>query len=215
MTYAHYDAKGVSNSIRGMNGGGMQAPGNAVVNIMEYITMTNAANALDFGDLISACRPGGSCGSPTRGIWMGEYKIPAGVVGGSLMQYITISTTGNTATFGNLTSDRFRGDGASNAVRGLQMGGLTPTRVNTIDQITIATLGDAIDFGDLTVQRHLPGATASPTRAICVGGGNDNAVANIIDYVQIMTSGNAVDFGDLPQSRQEGSGACSNGHGGL
>ena len=33
------------------------------------------------------------------------------------------------------------------------MGGLTPTRVNTIDQITIATLGDAIDFGDLTEAR--------------------------------------------------------------
>ena len=49
-----------------------------------------------------------------------------------------------------------------------------------------------------------------------MGGGvpDGSTSVNTIDYVEIATTGNAKDFGDLVTATQ-GSGACSNGHGGL
>ena len=39
--------------------------------------------------------------------------------------------------------------GTDNSIRGVFIGGVTPTAQNVIDHITIATTGDAQDFGDL------------------------------------------------------------------
>ena len=45
------------------------------------------------------------------------------------------------------------------------------------------------------------------------GGAYSPSAVNTMNYVQIMTTGNALDFGDLTVAR--GTGALSNGHGGL
>ena len=45
--------------------------------------------------------------------------------------------------------------------RGVFMGGVTPSVVNTMDYIEIATTGDAKDFGDLTSGARGSGAATS------------------------------------------------------
>ena len=152
-----------------------------------------------------------ACASPTRGvIYRGETT--------NTIEFVTISTTGNAADFGDTSFLGSRGMGCSNAVRGLLSRGFESpdsTKTNTVDFITIATLGNSQDFGDLTQTVTLTNATASPTRAVRAGGqGPSTSETNVIDYAQIMTTGNFIDFGDLTSTRA-GRGACSNGHGGL
>ena len=176
--------------------------------------MASTGSGIDFGDnTTNASANGAGCQSSTRGIFAG------GSPGVNTIGFITIPTLGDTADFGDLSQGRFGHAGASNAVRGLFMGGANPGGVNTIDYISIATLGNAADFGDLnTAGVHYTAGCSSSTRAIR-GGGADNAApagnfSNAIDYVQIMSTGNAVDFGDLTRPARHLD-ACSNGHGGL
>ena len=68
----------------------------------------------------------------------------------NLIEFITISTTGNAQDFGDLTVARGALFGCSSNLRGVFAGGASPSAGNTIDFVTISTTGDAADFGDLT-----------------------------------------------------------------
>ena len=81
--------------------------------------------------------------------------------------------------------------------RGVFMGGVTPTVVNTMDYITIATTGNALDFGDLGAVKRQSGGMASSTRGLSTGGGPSPALTKRIDYVTMSSQGGASDFGDL------------------
>lgn len=208
-------ATGISNGTRGVLGGMYINGASPVVqNNLDYLTIAQLGNSIDFGDLTVA-RVGGvaTVASPTRGIWAGG-DTPSD---SDVIDYITTSTLGNAADFGNLSLARNHAGGASNAVRGLFAGGYhnpgSSADNNLIDYITIASLGNAIDFGDLITASAGSRGSASPTRAIFTLW--DVGVAtNSIEYVQIMSTGNAVDFGD--QDPGLGIGAnFSNGHGGL
>ena len=71
------------------------------------------------------------------------------------MEYITLTTTGETTDFGDVASANFGGtshSGASNMVRGVVHHARTAdggTNLNTLEYITIATTGNTTDFGDL------------------------------------------------------------------
>ena len=158
------------------------------------------------------------CSSPTRGIiGHGHKTSPSTRIVD--IEYITISTTGNGADFGDNTQALNGMFGCSNAVRGIFAGGYLSGGIqNAISYITIATLGNAKDFGDITSTRGYGAGVASPTRACFCGGGHYPSVYGIetIDYVQIATTGNAMDFGDFINSMEpQGAMGCSNGHGGL
>jgi len=112
------------------------------------------------------------------------------------MQYFDITTTGNTAMFGNLTAKR-EYQGVSNATRGVILGGADGSVAgNTMDYITIATLGDATDFGDSVAANRNASGISNGSRGIRAGGYN-NAYLSDMDYITISTTGNATDFGDL------------------
>ena len=133
------------------------------------------------------------------------------------IDFITFSTTGNAADFGDLLEAKKYAASASNAVRGLwASGNRTEPSVyyNRIEFVTIATLGNSQDFGDATHSLSHGGALSSSTRFVHLGGSVSPSYTNTMYYVQIMTTGNAVDFGDLLQP-QEGANGSSNGHGGL
>jgi hypothetical protein len=123
----------------------------------------------------------------------------------SVIQYINISSLGNSLNFGSLTASRgYTSVGnCSSSTRGLYGGGLTPALVNIIEYITIASEGNSIDFGDLSspaTGRYLGASCSSSIRGLFAGGYVPTAPAsysNVIDYVQISTIGNALDFGDL------------------
>jgi hypothetical protein len=64
------------------------------------------------------------------------------------IEYVTIATTGNAISFGQLTLARYNVAGCSSGTRGVFAGGASPI-TNVMDYVTIATTGNAVDFGDL------------------------------------------------------------------
>ena len=205
----------VGNQTRGIFAGGVDQP-NADINVIQYITIASSGNSVDFGD-ISAAKEylnTGQVNSAVRGIFAGGYNGPATFF--NTIEYVTISTTGNSQDFGDLTQARSRSAGVCNSTRGILLGGGTPTRVNTIDFITITSTGNAQDFGDTSQAiMQTPGAS-SPTRGVFMGGTYTPSpyYTNTIEYVTIAQTGNSVDFGDLIFGNSLGTG-ISNGHGGL
>ena len=210
-----YAPSGVSNSTRGLIGGGQAvAPGPASPGTMytdiTYITIASTGDSVNFGDLNGGGSDQSACANSTRGIYAG------GSPGHNIIDYVTINTLGNASDFGDLngSSKKGGGGGGASATRGLFAGHKTPTPINDIDYITIPTLGNAQDFGDLTATLTYGNACSSVTRCIWSGGYRASSKSNIIDYVQIQTLGDAIDFGDLTDDPHYHS-ACSNGHGGL
>ena len=89
-------------------------------------------------------------GGSGRGVAAGGNN-PASI---DVIEYITISTQGNSIDFGNLTATRqSQPGGTGSSTRGVIGGGQSggaPTTLNIIDFITFSSTGDALDFGDLT-----------------------------------------------------------------
>ena len=214
-----------SSETRGVN---MSGEGN---NNISYITIATTGNAVDFGDVHGG---GGNSfngptglGSPTRGVAICGRLHPSPNNDGNSIEYITISTLGNSADFGDLSEETYASGSASNSTRGLvfsMRNGGSPNQGNAIDFLTIASLGNSVRFGELN-RANTPytnnngSGVASPTRAVYCGGYSGTptpqySVVNTMEYVQIMTEGNSIDFGDLAQ-KMKGAGSVSNGHGGL
>ena len=87
----------------------------------------------------------------TRGIICNGYNpSPSGAVQNTI-EFLTISTTGNTTDFGDTTQARYSTFGSCcSGTRMVVPGGyVAPSVVNTIDSFKIATTGNAMDFGDL------------------------------------------------------------------
>ena len=187
---------------RGVFGGGYTPNSN----IIDYITISTLANAIDFGDLLVVRREAGGCSSSTRGLWAGG----AGAIRENTIDFVTIASTGNAQDFGDLTIERnAHNTGCSNSTRGIWSNGLispAPNLTNVIDYVTIASTGNAVDFGDSTQSAFERTGAASSTRGLWGGG---NGPLNVIDYVTISTTGNATDFGDLTTSGS-GHSACTN-----
>ena len=189
---------------------------NPTTNVISYVTIASTGNAVDFGDMLQGVRHTCAVQSQTRGIVPGGWSNQPNH-NTNIIQYITTSTLGNAADFGDVSiSESLRGHAAGcNAIRGVYGGGVRyPSGVQTgLEFITMATLGNGTTFGDLTYSgRQEAGGCASPTRAV-FGGAYSPSALNTMNYVQIMTTGDAFDFGDLTIAR--GTGALSNGHGGL
>ena len=199
-----------ADQVRALFAGGDEQPGTRAVATIDYVTMAQEGNAVDFGDLVTAARSGtcSTMGSSTRGIFAGGNTHPATI---NTIEFVTVATTGNASDFGDLTAVTTQAGAFSNSTRGVTGGGQSPSDTNVINFITIATTGNATDFGDRTVAVEQVTGASSPTRGVFAGG---NPLTNVIDFVEILTTGNATDFGDLTEIRRGAAGA-SNGHGGL
>ena len=179
---------------RGVFHSGRTSSGTDVNNI-DYITISTAGNAIDFGDSTQSTEANNtSCvSSKTRGLYAGGYTHPTGHH--DQIGFITISSTGNSADFGNLTQSRRAIAGVSNATRGVFCGGLSPTPRDTVDYVTIASTANAVDFGNLTQARQSGTGMSSPTRGVLYGGYfHPSYAAN--EFITIATTGNAQEFGD-------------------
>ena len=109
LSQERYRAGGLSNSTRGVWGGGN--PDNSPVNhtnTMDYVTIASDGNAIDFGDIMRGTSPG-STSSSTRGILAGGYDNTSSPTAASLtniINYITLSTLGDAMDFGDLSEIR-------------------------------------------------------------------------------------------------------------
>ena len=93
-----YAPAGISNSTRGLIGGGQSVPGGTQYTDITYITIAQTGNSVDFGDLNTGGSDGGGCANSTRGIFAGGSPAP----GHNVMDFVTISTLGNASDFGDI-----------------------------------------------------------------------------------------------------------------
>ena len=159
-------------------------------------------NAVAWGNAYDSEAGTMAASSSTRGLWAG------GTTNTTQIQYLTFSTSGSGADFGDLAySKGTAGGGFGSATRGIFAGGQGDPR-NSIQYVTISSVGNATDFGDLSSEdfSNGAGAFASTTRGVIAESHNSNVV---IDYVTIASTGNGSNFGNLTQARKEFCGASN------
>ena len=205
---------------RGIFGGGYGAsspyPNLAT---MDYVQIATTGSGYDFGDLTTTGTCSGGVASSTRGLWWGGRRPGGGTSNiHTTIQYVTVSSTGNSFFFGDLSYRPTTGGGAADNTRAIFAGGYnsispyggpigTGSGFTNIDYATIATLGNSTSFGGLTVGRSVRFSASSPTRGVFGSGRTFHSPAtivrtNLIDYVTIATQGDAIDFGDILPSQQ-------------
>lgn len=157
-------------------------------------------HSVSYGDVEPILTPG------DRGVFAGGASTASNTI-----SYITISSTGDSDNFGDLTDAKGMLGDLSNggAERGVFSGNY-PDHTGEMDFITINSLGDAQDFGDCMAGGwQIAGLSNSINdRGIFAGNGYTNS--NVIQYITISTTGNAQNFGDLITGRGAG-GTTSNG----
>ena len=151
---------------------------------------------------------GGGTGSNTgvgaRGLYMGG-STPTKL---DVIDYITISTLGDSQDFGNLTAAKANGNSFGSQTRGVLCGGVTPSTVTDTDMVFFSSLGNATDYATLTSSRKEATVVSSQTRAVHAGGGD-----NVMQYLTIEAGGNWVDFGDLQNPTEQNMGLSSSTRG--
>ena len=91
---------------------------------------------------------GSNIGVGTRGLFGLGFISPTGT---NQINFVTVSTLGNSQDFGDLTAIRSGLGAMSSPTRTVFAGGsIFPSHVNTLDKIEILTTGNAVDFGDIT-----------------------------------------------------------------
>jgi len=120
--------------------------------------------------------------------------------------YITISTSGSDADFGDLSANANQTTGLGSSTRAvIAFGQGSTTTANPIEYVTIASEGNSTDFGDFTVMGGRDtAATSNGTRGLFMGQiGTTAGITNaqkVIGYITIASTGNVADFGDLTRS---------------
>ncbi len=175
---------------------------------VDVIVNNNNIGVSTFADGISAK------GTGTRGLIAGGYA-PASPTLIDRIEYITISTLGNTADFGDLTAPTRLLGACASSTRGLFGGGGTPSKTAKIDFVTIASTGQtAGDFGNLITSRNQLCACSNKIRGIFSGGDAPSAVTDVMEHVTIATTGTIQDFGNLLAATEQPA-ACANSIRGL
>ena len=172
---------------------------------------------------------GVSTGGGDRGLkFLGMFSNAPNYTVYNVIEYITISSTGNGTDFGDCARYGRQPVGASNGVtdRGLICGGTSQgsggsggsgSKVNIIEYVTISSAGDSSNFGDYF------GAYAGDagTQAGGSNGSNDRAIFALsnsndltqIGYNTVSSAGDTQDFGNRTISQVWGNNGafCSNG----
>ena len=138
-------------------------PGTASYPAIDYITFQSGGGANEFGDLILDRAGGAGVGDGIRGVLAGG-EVPASPYHMyKTIDFVTIATTGNSNSFGELATAANTDSSVADRTRGvicctntLEPGNSSPntTRTNIMEFITTAVGGTAQDFGDLTIDRR-------------------------------------------------------------
>ena len=146
-------------------------------------------------------KSGGDAGGSSIANGLGTRALFAGGDTPTLINTIsfaTLSSMGNSADFGDLSSARANSGCISNRKTIAWCGGYAPSISNSIETAIFASTGNAVDTADLTFNTNAPSAGGGDnTRGIIAGGANPSGTKqNIIQYYTFETAANAVDFGD-------------------
>ena len=160
LTSGRHTHQCFSSPTRAFAAGG-SVPGNTRSSSVDVFNMASkGTDASDFGDMASERgeNPGTTANS-VRGIIGGGMSAAAGRL--NSIEYVTMTTSGRFADFGDLTTLAQGSAATATSTRAVFGGGHDGTsKRNVIDYVTISSLGDAIDFGDMVEARSIHGATS-------------------------------------------------------
>ena len=219
LTYSARGNTGVSDSVRGFSVGGAN-PGTAL-NVLDRFVISTGGNAVDFADLVEPTKNAAVNSAAHGGLndgYQGTRPLPFQEGGGDLglffgnhsgptsgvIESINISSTGNSADFGNIGNNKGRAGVVSSKTRGLVGGGEgSPTNQDEIKYNTFATKGNSAVFGDLTQSRSQITGLSNNSRGVFAGGYTTpgGSFVNTMEYNTIATLGNSADFGNLSSTR--------------
>jgi hypothetical protein len=165
-----------------------------LTNGTSYTFSVQATNGVQFG-------PAGVSGSvsPTAPIGLFGGIDQGGLGNYNSIEKITISTTGNSTDFGDLSVGRNGLGSCSSSTRAVFVGGASS---NVMDYVTISSAGNAIDFGDLNSEANGASAASNATRGIVTR-------FDDIFFFTIATTGNSATFGNWGEIREQ-AGMCAN-----
>ena len=194
-----------ASSTRGTFAGG-QSPSNS--DVICFTTISSSGGANDFGNLREAMTNSneGCISDNTRGIILygGPTSLPQPTVQGTL-DFITIPTTGDSSSFGELSVARRHTATMASPTRGVFATGkndTTSTYLKVIDFVIIQTQGTAVTFGEISTNgREQAVGAGNKTRGLIAGGLNSPTPFQSIDFITLATEGNGQDFGDLSANR--------------
>ena len=153
---------------------------------------------------------GGGTGSNTglghRGLFKTGQRAPSAGSYSEKIDYITISTLGNSEEFGDIANSQSGNPGLSSRTRAVIGAGYGPS--NVIEFVTMASKGNATDFGDDVGTSNRATGVSNGTRGIFAGS-SEISPGNVIRYITIANQGNAIDFGDLTQGGRSGLGGAA------
>ena len=194
-----------SSSTRGLFAGGYNP---TFQNVIDYITIASEGNAIDFGDLVNGARrrmTEGGLSSSTRGVFAGGFNpsfTPSTTI--NSIEYVTISTIGNSLDFGDLSQVTTFAAACASPTRGVYSETGNSSSITTMEAITIASTGNAVKFGDCVKNGLGKMGCSNSVRGIFAGGGAGTLYNKLIAYVTISTFGNALEFGDLTVETSQG-----------
>ncbi len=113
--YKYELTRSVSNSVRGVTGGG-RYPNPSYHTSLEYGIIASLGNQLEFGDLSVARGDTATAASPTRGVFMCGYPVPST---GNVCDYFEFASGGTAFDFGDVSGNRAESGGFSNGHGGL------------------------------------------------------------------------------------------------
>lgn len=200
---------------RGMAAGGYYGSSGSFRNNIDYYDITTLGNATDFGDLTIGKYGLGGISDKTyfliAGGWVGAgtAQSPDNQAYTRQIDYVTIATSSNASSFGNLSL--YNGYSASmcDGSRGVKAGGDYSVGTshgnvtNEISYVTVTVPSDASDFGDLSVARSGPAGFSDGTYGYIAGGCSASIYTtspssiwqNSIDVITMQTTGNATQAG--------------------
>jgi len=130
------------------------------------------------------------------------------------IDFIEITTLGNSMRFGDLGNYVGLGAAISSTTRGVFAGGSRPTvspapggNQNFLEYVTIATTGNGQDFGGVSTLFRYGAGISNSTRGLICGayqGGGASGTLNNIQYLTIATTGDTLDFGDMTNNSGSG-----------
>ena len=103
----------INDSTRGVFAGRVSSP--TFENTIDYITIAQTGNAVDFGDISTAIRNPVGGSSPTRGVVGAGYNPSVT----NAMEFVNIMSLGNASDFGDCTARDETLGGCSNGHGGL------------------------------------------------------------------------------------------------
>lgn len=188
MTSNGAGSSAVSDGVTAIVMGGTYTP-----TTMNYVKFTTPMSGTSFASLQFNSYYAGAASSGIVGVLDGGYSNRSS----NYFQKITIMSSQNSVSFGNMSVSRHAATATSNYVRGIWFGGIVPNgNVSaTMDYITFASPSNSISFGNLSTATSFAGSVSNGNRAV-VGGGSTSAT----QYVSFSTAANSVAFGTLSQT---------------